>query len=119
MGRRLCRRLAGFGRSGLGQEAGSIGLAEIFPFKAPPGPAWGPVPAEAENRHRYLTSALTTDRGTEPPGDPHPHRHPRFAGDRAWRSHPRLAGDRGSIPTAIPDLPESGIQLSTIGTAKG
>jgi hypothetical protein len=30
------------------------------------------------------------------------------------RRHPRFAGDRGSIPTAIPDLPESGIQLSTI-----
>ncbi len=29
--------------------------------------------------------------------DPHPHRHPRFAGDRGWRSHPRFAGDRGSI----------------------
>ncbi len=37
----------------------------------------------------------------------HPHRHPRFA------------GDRGSIPTAIPDLPESGIQLSTIDYCKG
>ena len=37
----------------------------------------------------------------------HPHRHPRFA------------GDRGSIPTAIPDLPESGIQLSTIEYCKG
>ena len=37
----------------------------------------------------------------------HPHRHPRFA------------GDRGSIPTAIPDLPESGIQLSTIEYRKG
>ncbi len=54
--------------------------------------------------------------------DPHPHRHPpgRFAGDRGWRSHPRFAaGDRGSIPTAIPDLPESGIQLSTIEYCKG
>jgi hypothetical protein len=36
--------------------------------------------------------------------------------------HPRFAGDRGSIPTvpvtAIPDLPESGIQLSTIEYCK-
>jgi hypothetical protein len=48
--------------------------------------------------------------------DPHPHRHPRFAGGRGWRSHPRFAGDRGSIPTAIPNLPESGIQLSIIAT---
>ncbi len=44
--------------------------------------------------------------------DPHPHRHPRFAGDRGWRSHPRIAraGDRGSesIPAAIPDLPGIG-----------
>ena len=32
---------------------------------------------------------------------------------------PRFAGDRGSIPTAIPDLPESGIQLSTIEYCKG
>ena len=32
---------------------------------------------------------------------------------------PRFAGDRGSIPAAIPDLPESGIQLSTIGYCKG
>ncbi len=37
----------------------------------------------------------------------HPHRHPRFP------------GDRGSIPTAIPDLPESGIQLSTMEHCKG
>jgi hypothetical protein len=53
--------------------------------------------------------------------DPHPHRHPRLAGDRGCRSHPRFAGDRGStgIPTAIPDLPESGIQLSTIEYCKG
>ena len=35
------------------------------------------------------------------------------------RRHPRFAGDRGSIPTAIPDLPESGIQLSTIEYCKG
>ncbi len=37
----------------------------------------------------------------------HPHRHPRFA------------GNRGSSPTAIPDLPESGIQLSTMEYCKG
>ena len=33
--------------------------------------------------------------------------------------HPRFAGDRGSIPIPIPDLPESGIQLSTIEYCKG
>ena len=43
-------------------------------------------------------------------GAPNPHpRHP----------HPRFARDRGSITTAIPDLPESGIQLSTIEYCKG
>ena len=66
--------------------------------------------------------------------DPHPHPHPRFAGDRGWTPDPRLAGDRVSTPIGthprfagdsdrgstpipivhtIPDLPESGIQLST------
>ena len=42
---------------------------------------------------------VATGHGTP---DPHPHPHPRFA------------GDRGSTPIPIPDLPESGIQLSTI-----
>jgi hypothetical protein len=52
---------------------------------------------------------------------------PRFAGD--WGSnphpHPRFAGDRGpgseSTPIPIPagDLPESGIQLSTVECCKG
>jgi hypothetical protein len=76
--------------------------------------------------------------------DPHPHPHPRFAGDRGWtpdprlagdrgwtpdprlagdrphwHPHPRFAGDRGSTPIPIPDLPESGIQLSTIEYCKG
>jgi hypothetical protein len=32
--------------------------------------------------------------------------------------HPRFAGDRGSTPIPIPDLPESGIQLSTIEYCK-
>jgi hypothetical protein len=34
-------------------------------------------------------------------------------------SHSRFAGDRGSIPITIPDLPKSGIQLSTIEYCKG
>jgi hypothetical protein len=46
--------------------------------------------------------------------DPHPRPHPRFAGDRGWGSHPRFAGDRGSTPIPIPDLPKSGIKLSTV-----
>ena len=33
--------------------------------------------------------------------------------------HPRFAGDRGFIPIPIPDLPKSGIQLSTIEYCKG
>ena len=33
--------------------------------------------------------------------------------------HPRFAGNRGSTPTPTPDLPESGIQLSTIEYCKG
>jgi hypothetical protein len=37
-----------------------------------------------------------------------------------WTPDPRLAGDRGSTPIPIPDLPESGIQLSsTIEYCKG
>jgi hypothetical protein len=52
--------------------------------------------------------------------------HPRFAGDRGLGHSdggpiPDLGstGDRGSIPIPIPDLPESGIQLSTIEYCKG
>jgi hypothetical protein len=38
----------------------------------------------------------------------HPHPHPRFAGNRG-----------STVPTPTPDLPESGIQLSTIEYRKG
>ena len=54
-------------------------------------------------------SGLSAASGVPGHGTPDPHPHP----------HPRFAGDRGSTPIPIPDLPESGIQLSTIEYCKG
>ncbi len=107
--------------------------------RGPAVPGWGPArqrAAAALTRGRVAPRRrawrpASASQGTEPPSPSpppspicrgsgmavpspisrgsgvHPHRHPRFA------------GDRGSIPIAIPDLPESGIQLSTIEYCKG
>jgi hypothetical protein len=83
----------------------SVGSSTIIPLM--------PTVTRSESMDRGTCSSIAGH------GTPDPHPHPRFAGDRGWGSQPRFAGDRGSTPTPTPDLPESGIQLSTIEYAKG